>query len=92
MSASVRYSRRLAEKIAAAAQMACELHDEEVAALLLIALEMAMSRPAAEGSRDRRKNMEALVFLRESVASIQPPTPPHEAMALSPATASRGRA
>ncbi len=80
MSASVRYSRRLAEKIVFAARMACEAGDEEIAVRLLVALEMAMARPAAENLRDRRKNMEALTLLRERVAAmhqaaLMPPDP-----------------
>lgn len=97
MSASVRYSRRLAEKIVFAARMACESGDEEIAVRLLVALEMAMARPAPENHRDRRKNMEALSLLRERVAAMHPATamvPPDPLVAKPPpaAEASGGRA
>jgi len=71
MQVSVRYSRRLADKIVIAAKMACEEKDRDVASLLVGILELAMSRPSPEGNRNRRKNMESLLQLRTAVALLQ---------------------
>ncbi len=51
--------------------MACDEGDAEVASLLLSTLELAMIRPAPEGNRNRRKNLEALAQLRESVLALR---------------------
>jgi hypothetical protein len=76
MQVSVRYSRRLADKIVIAAKMACQENDGEVASLLIDILELAMTRPSPDGHRNRRKNLEALIELRTALAHLQAGHPP----------------
>jgi hypothetical protein len=76
MQVSVRYSRRLADRIVIAAKMACDENDWEVATLLLATLELAMLRPAPESMRNRRKNLDALHQLREMVSYLQQSSTP----------------
>lgn len=70
---TVRYTRRLSDKILIAFHQACDQADLEVADQLLRILEMMVSRKPLTPDGSRRKNMESLVAAHERLWHLRHP-------------------
>ena len=70
---TVRYTRRLSDKILIAFHQACDQGDLEVADQLLRILEMMLSRKPLTPDGSRRKNMESLVAAHERLWHLRHP-------------------
>lgn len=71
MSELPQYTRRLSDKILMAFHQACEQHAVEVAALLIQALELALTKEGGLGKVDNRKNLEAVFEAFDKLKNVQ---------------------
>ena len=71
MSELPQYTRRLSDKILMAFHQACEQRAVEVAALLIQALELALTKEGGLGKVDNRKNLEAVFEAFDKLKNVQ---------------------
>ncbi|HEV2677756.1 MAG TPA: hypothetical protein VGV37_24710 [Aliidongia sp.] len=71
MSELPQYTRRLSDKILMSFHQACEQRAVEVAALLIQALELALTKEGGLGKVDNRKNLEAVFEAFDKLKDVQ---------------------
>jgi hypothetical protein len=72
-SGTVRYSRRLSDKILIAFHQACDQADFEIAEMLLQCLELLIKRRPTAPDANRRRTMESLVAAHERLWHLRHP-------------------